>query len=93
MPLQDKSRSDRKVIARKIVCIDTGQIFANASDMAEQLGIATQTVYNIIRRKQVFRGLTFRYMDDEERTDRKEQVKSDGRTDRHNQKRNGGSQP
>lgn len=68
MPLQDKSRSDRKVIARKIVCIDTGQIFANASDMAEQLGIATQTVYNIIRRKQVFRGLTFRYMDDAEQT-------------------------
>lgn len=66
MPLQDKSRSDRKVTARKIVCIDTGQIFANASDMAEQLGIATQTVYNIIRRKQVFRGLTFRYMDGSE---------------------------
>lgn len=66
MPLQDKSRPDRKVTARKIICIDTGQIFANASDMAEQLGIATQTVYNIIRRKQVFRGLTFRYMDGSE---------------------------
>lgn len=72
MPLQDKSRSDRKVIARKIICIDTGQIFANASDMAEQLGIATQTVYNIIRRKQVFHGLTFRYMDDAEQTNRNE---------------------
>lgn len=68
MPLQDKSRSDRKVTARKIICKDTGQIFANASDMAEQLGIATQTVYNIIRRKQVFRGLTFRYMDGSEQT-------------------------
>ena len=72
MPLQDKNRSDRKVIARKIICIDTGQIFANASDMAEQLGIATQTAYNIIRRKQVFRGLTFRYMDDAEQTNRNE---------------------
>jgi hypothetical protein len=68
MPLQDKNRPGRKVTARKIVCIDTGQIFANVSDMAEQLGIATQTVYNIIRRKQVFRGLTFRYMDDAEHT-------------------------
>ena len=72
MPLQDKSRSDRKVIARKIVCINTGQIFANASDMAEQLGIATQTVYNIIRRKQVFRGLTFRYMDGAEQSNTNE---------------------
>ena len=61
MPLQDKSRSDRKVIARKIICIDTGQIFANASDMAEQLGIATQTVYNIIRRGQVYRGNKYCY--------------------------------
>jgi hypothetical protein len=61
MPLQDKSRSDRKVIARKIICIDTGQIFANASDMAEQLGIATQTVYNIIRRGQTYRGNKYCY--------------------------------
>lgn len=72
MPLQDKNRMDRNVTARKIVCIDTGQIFANASDMAEQLGIATQTVYNIIRRKQVFRGLTFRYMNDAEQTNTNE---------------------
>lgn len=63
MPLQDKNRPGRKVTARKIICIDTEQIFANVSDMAEQLGIATQTAYNIIRRKQVFRGLTFKYMD------------------------------
>lgn len=63
MPLQDKNRPGRKVTARKIICIDTEQIFANVSDMAEQFGIATQTAYNIIRRKQVFRGLTFRYMD------------------------------
>lgn len=72
MPLQDKNRMDRKVTARKIVCIDTGQIFANASDMAEQLGIVTQTVYNIISRKQVFRGLTFRYMFDAEQTNTNE---------------------
>ena len=67
MPLQDKNRPGRKVTARKIVCVDTGQIFANASDMAEQLGIATQTAYNIIRRKQVFRGLTFRYLESEQK--------------------------
>ena len=67
MPLQDKNRPGRKVTARKIICIDTGQIFANASDMAEQLGIATQTAYNIIRRKQVFRGLTFRYLESEQK--------------------------
>lgn len=63
MPLQDKSRPGRKVTARKIICIDTEQIFSDVHDMAEQLGIATQTAYNIIRRKQVFRGMTFRYMD------------------------------
>lgn len=63
MPLQDKNRPGRKVTARKIVCVDTGQIFSDVHDMAEQFGIATQTAYNIIRRKQVFRGLTFRYMD------------------------------
>lgn len=68
MPLQDKSRPDRKQKRRKVICIDTGQIYNSASDMAEQLGIATQTVYNIIRRKQVFRGLTFRYMDGSEQT-------------------------
>lgn len=62
MPLQDKNRMDRKVTARKIVCIDTGQIFANASDMAEQLEIATQTVYNIIRRGQTYRGMRYEYM-------------------------------
>lgn len=61
MPLQDKSRSDRKVTARKIVCIDTGQIFANASDMAEQLGIDTPSVYNIIRRGQTYRGNKYCY--------------------------------
>lgn len=61
MPLQDKSRPGRKVTARKIICIDTGQIFANASDMAEQLGIATQTAYNIIRRNQVFQGKRYVY--------------------------------
>ena len=61
MPLQDKNRPGRKVTARKIICIDTEQIFANASDMAEQLGIATQTVYNIIRRKQVFQGKRYVY--------------------------------
>lgn len=61
MPLQDKNRTDRKVTARKIICKDTGQIFANASDMAEQLGIATQTVYNIIRRGQTYRGNKYCY--------------------------------
>ena len=74
MPLQDKNRPGRKVTARKIICIDTGQIFANASDMAEQLGIATQTVYNIIRRKQVFRGLTFRYIGRAENTKTEREV-------------------
>ena len=72
MPLQDKSRPDRKQKRRKVICTDTGQIYNSASDMAEQLGIATQTAYNIIRRKQVFRGLTFRYMDDAEQTNRNE---------------------
>lgn len=64
MPLQDKSRPGRKVTARKIICIDTGQIFANASDMAEQLGIATQTVYNIIRRGQTYRGNKYCYAEE-----------------------------
>lgn len=61
MPLQDKNRPGRKVTARKVVCVDTEQIFANASDMAEQLGIATQTAYNIIRRNQVFQGKRYVY--------------------------------
>lgn len=61
MPLQDKNRPDRKVTTRKVICIDTGQIFANASDMAEQLGIATQTAYNIIRRGQVYDGKRYVY--------------------------------
>jgi hypothetical protein len=61
MPLQDKNRPGRKVTARKIICTDTGQIFANVSDMAEHLGIATQTAYNIIRRKQVYHGRCYVY--------------------------------
>lgn len=61
MPLQDKSRPGRKVKARKIVCVDTGQIFSDVHDMAEQLGIATQTAYNIIRRKQVYHGRCYVY--------------------------------
>lgn len=67
MPLQDKNRPGRKVTARKIICIDTEQIFSDVHDMAEQFGIATQTAYNIIRRKQVFRGLTFRYLEPEQK--------------------------
>lgn len=74
MPLQDKNRPDRKVTARKIICIDTGQIFANVSDMAEQLGIATQTAYNIIRRGQVYHGMTFRYMDSAENNQTEREV-------------------
>ena len=74
MPLQDKNRPGRKVTARKIICIDTGQIFSNASDMAEQFGIATQTAYNIIRRKQVFHGMTFRYMDGTENNQTEREV-------------------
>lgn len=61
MPLQDKNRPGRKVTARKVICIDTGQIFANVSDMADQLGITTQTAYNVIRRKQVFHGKRYVY--------------------------------
>ena len=67
MPLQDKNRPGRKVTARKIICIDTGQIFSDVHDMADQFGIASQSVYNIIRRKQVFRGLTFRYLEPEQK--------------------------
>ena len=63
MPLQDKSRPDRKQKRRKVICTDTGQIYDSVSDMAEQLGIATQTVYNIIRRGQVYRGMRFQYAD------------------------------
>ena len=62
MPLQDKNRPDRKVTARKIIS-STGRIFDSAQHFAEEYDIAVQTAYNIIRRKQVFRGLTFRYMD------------------------------
>lgn len=61
MPLQDKSRPDRKVTARKIICTDTEQIFNSASDMAEQLGITVQEVYNIIRRGQTYRGNKYCY--------------------------------
>ena len=67
MPLQDKNRPGRKVTARKIICIDTDQIFSDVHDMAEQFGIATQTAYNVIRRKQVFHGLTFRYLESEQK--------------------------
>lgn len=70
MPLQDKSRSDRKVTARKVVAYDCDGnplILDSVTDMAEQFGIATQTAYNIIRRKQVFRGLTFRYLESEQK--------------------------
>ena len=61
MPLQDKSRPGRKVKARKIVCVDTEQIFSDVHDMAEQLGITTQTAYNIIRRGQVYDGKRYVY--------------------------------
>ena len=62
MPLQDKNRPGRKVTARKIVS-STGRIFDSAQHFAEEYDIAVQTAYNIIRRKQVFHGMTFRYMD------------------------------
>lgn len=62
MPLQDKNRPGRKVERRKVIS-SAGQIFDSAQGFAEEYDIAVQTAYNIIRRKQVFRGLTFRYMD------------------------------
>ena len=68
MPLQDKNRPGRKVTARKIVS-STGRIFDSTQHFAEEYDIAVQTAYNIIRRKQVFRGLTFRYLDRTEQTD------------------------
>ena len=65
MPLQDKSRPDRKVKARKVIGMvnETGEqyCFDSIHDMADYFGIATQTAYNIVRRKQVFRGMIFRY--------------------------------
>ena len=65
MPLQDKSRPDRKQKRRKVIGIvnETGEqyCFDSIHDMAEHFGIVTQTAYNIIRRKQVFRGMIFRY--------------------------------
>ena len=66
MPLQDKSRPDRRVTARKIIS-STGRIFDSAQHFAEEYDIAVQTAYNIIRRKQVFRGLTFRYLESEQK--------------------------
>lgn len=66
MPLQDKSRPDRKITARKIIS-STGRIFDSAQHFAEEYDIAVQTAYNIIRRKQVFRGLTFRYLELEQK--------------------------
>lgn len=66
MPLQDKSRPGRKVTARKIIS-STGRIFDSAQHFAEEYDIAVQTAYNIIRRKQVFRGLTFRYIEPEQK--------------------------
>lgn len=66
MPLQDKSRPDRKVTARRIIS-STGRIFDSAQHFAEEYDIAVQTAYNIIRRKQVFRGLTFRYLEPEQK--------------------------
>lgn len=69
MPLQNKSRPGRKVTARKVVAYDSDGnplILDSVADMAEQLGIATQTAYNIIRRKQVYHGMTFRYLESEQ---------------------------
>lgn len=61
MPLQDKSRPDRKQKRRKVICTDTGQIYDSVSDMAEQLGITVQEAYNIIRRGQTYRGNKYCY--------------------------------
>lgn len=66
MPLQDKSRPGRKVTVRKVIS-STGRIFDSAQHFAEEYDIAVQTAYNIIRRKQVFRGLTFRYLETEQK--------------------------
>lgn len=66
MPLQDKNRPGRKVIRRKIIS-STGRIFECAQDFAEEYDIAVQTAYNIIRRKQVFHGMTFRYLESEQK--------------------------
>lgn len=66
MPLQDKNRPGRKVTARKIIS-STGRIFDSAQHFAEEYDIAVQTAYNIIRRKQVFRGATFRYLESEQK--------------------------
>lgn len=66
MPLQDKNRPSRKVTARKVIS-STGRIFDSAQHFAEEYDIAVQTAYNIIRRKQVFQGLTFRYLEPEQK--------------------------
>lgn len=73
MPLQDKNRPGRKVTARKIIS-STGRIFDSAQHFAEEYDITVQTAYNIILRKQVFRGLTFRYMDGTENNQTEREV-------------------
>ena len=49
MPKQDTSRTDRKQKRRKIVCVETGEVFSDAQNMADALDITLPHVYNIIR--------------------------------------------
>lgn len=73
MPMQDKNRPGRKTSAREVIS-STGRIFDSAQHFAEEYDIAVQTAYNIIRRKQVFRGLTFRYIDRTEKNQTEREV-------------------
>lgn len=56
MPIQDKSRPDRKVKRRRIVCEETERMFDDVFALADHLDRSVPYCYNIIKRHQPVNG-------------------------------------
>ena len=56
---KDKRKKQKKYWERRVMCVETGQIFPSIRDCSEKTGIPYMTINNCIRRGNATRGVHF----------------------------------
>ena len=62
MPKQDTNRTDRKLKRRKVVCVETGQVYADVQELSDETGKTTPHLYNVIRLGRTVDGKHYNWM-------------------------------
>ena len=60
---------------KKVVCVDTGEIYNSVPEVAEQLGVGCASIYNVLSKGGKVKGKTFKYCKEEENKEEKENDK------------------